>query len=173
MNNSNRGLQRSALVMKILGWAILAFGALGFVYAPGVWWGMLPQGFPVIVPHPESPYQGLHPYIYMILVLYLAWSILMIRGARDPTANAALFDYGILANLFHGVLMLVQAFIVPNEIAHLWTDVPFLLAVSLVLWIYHPNRVAPETLRVPSVPTTNSPLKLSETERRAMKLGHR
>jgi hypothetical protein len=43
--------------------------------------------------------------------------------------------------------MLVQAFIVRNEIAHLWTDVPFLLAVSVILWIYHPNRVVPETSR--------------------------
>jgi hypothetical protein len=46
-----------------------------------------------------------------------------------------------LANLFHGLLMLVQAFIVRNEIAHLWTDVPFLLAVSVILWIYHPTEL--------------------------------
>jgi len=148
MNNANNGLRKSALVMKITGWGVIAFSALGFVYTPGVWWGMLPPGFPHIGPdHPESPYQALHPYIYMILVLYLAWSILMIRGAKDPRANAALFDYGILANLLHGLLMLVQAFIVPNEHAHLWTDVPFLLGVSLILWIYHPNRVAPRDLK--------------------------
>ena len=82
----------------------------------------------------------------MIAVLYLAWAILMIRGARDPKANAALFDFGILANLLHALLMIPQAFIYPNEHAHMWADVPMLLAVCLILWIYHPNRVAPRNV---------------------------
>jgi hypothetical protein len=30
----------------------------------------------------------------MMLMMYVAWAILMIRGARDPKANAALFDWG-------------------------------------------------------------------------------
>jgi hypothetical protein len=68
-------------------------------------------------------------------------------GAKDPKANAALFDYGILANLFHGLLMIPQAFIYPNEHAHLWADVPLAFAVCVILWIRHPNRVAPETRR--------------------------
>jgi hypothetical protein len=83
----------------------------------------------------------------MIIALYMAWGILMVRGAKDPKANAALFDYGILANLFHAVLMIPMAFIYPNEHAHLWADIPVLLAVCLILWVYHPNRVAPETAR--------------------------
>ena len=145
MNSANKGLQQSALVMRILGWGLIVGLALApFVYAPGFLWGALPAGFPHIGPaHPESPYDAFHPYIFMIAVLYLAWAILMIRGAKDPRANAALFDFGILANLLHALLMIPQAFIYPNEHAHMWADVPFLLAVSLILWIYHPNRVAP------------------------------
>ena len=38
-------------------------------------------------------------------------------------------------------------FIYPNEHAHLWADVPLLLAVSTILWVWHPNRMAPETSR--------------------------
>jgi hypothetical protein len=38
--------------------------------------------------------------------LYLAWAILMIRGAKDPKAAASLFDWGILANLLYGLLMI-------------------------------------------------------------------
>jgi hypothetical protein len=68
----------------------------------------------------------------------------MIRGAKDPKANAALFDYGILANLLHGLIMIPQAFIYPHEHAHLWADIPLLFAVCAVLWIWHPNRLAPE-----------------------------
>jgi Family of unknown function (DUF6632) len=150
MSTANTDLQHSALVMRIMGWGLIIGLALGpVVYAPGFMWGSHPAGFPLIGPaHPESAYNGLHPYVLMMGVLYLAWAILMIRGAKDPKGNAALFDYGILANLLHGLVMIPQAFIYPNEHAHLWADVPLLFAVSLILWIWHPNRVAPETSRV-------------------------
>jgi hypothetical protein len=149
MNSADKGLPQSALVMKIMGWGlIVALALAAFVYSPGFLWGRLPAGFPQIGPaHPESPYDALHPYIFMIAVLYLAWAILMIRGAKDPRANAALFDYGILANLLHALIMVPQAFIYPNEHAHFWADIPMLLAVCVILWIYHPNRVAPEIAR--------------------------
>jgi hypothetical protein len=45
------------------------------------------------------------------------------------------------------LVMIPQAFIYPNEHAHLWADVPLLFAVSAILWIWHPNRVAPATSR--------------------------
>jgi hypothetical protein len=147
MSNSKRGLQQSALVMKILGWAMIALPLALPLYPPGFLWGSHPAEFPAVVPHPESPLHGLHPYLFMIIVLYVAWGILMVRGAKDPKANAALFDYGILANLFHAVLMIPMAFVYPNELAHLWADIPLLLAVCVILWIYHPNRVAPELSR--------------------------
>jgi hypothetical protein len=148
MSNVHKSLQQSALAMKILGWALIVGGALAaLVYPSGFLWGSHPANFPAVIPHPESRYDAFHPYLLMIVVLYLAWAILMIRGAKDPKANAALFDYGILANLFHAVLMIPQAFIYPNEHAHLWADIPLLLAVCVILWIYHPNRVAPETSR--------------------------
>jgi len=82
----------------------------------------------------------------MIFVLYVAWAILLIRGAKDPKAAASLFDWGILANLLHGALMLFQAFIEPNEHAHLWTDVPLLFALSAVMWWWHPNRASVERM---------------------------
>jgi hypothetical protein len=147
MNVTNKSLRQSALVMRILGWAMIALPLALPLYPPGFLWGSHSQDFPALVPHPESPLHGLHPYLFMIIVLYVAWGILMVRGAKDPKANAALFDYGILANLFHALLMIPQAFIYPNEHAHLWADVPMLLAVCVVLWVYHPNRVAPEASR--------------------------
>jgi hypothetical protein len=150
MNNTNNGLGQSALVMRLIGWGLIVSLALAaFVYSPGFLWGSLPPWFPQCGPaHPPSPYDALHPYILMIAVLYLAWAILMIRGAKDPKANAALFDYGILANLLHGLIMIPQAFIYPNEHAHLWADIPLLFVVCAILWIWHPNRLAPEISRV-------------------------
>lgn len=145
MSPTNSSLQQSALTMKILGWGlIVGLGVGALVYPAGFMWGSHPASFPNIgPPHPESPLHGLHPYLFMIGVLYLAWGILMIRGAKDPRANAALFDYGILANLLHALIMIPQAFIYPNELAHLWADIPLLFALCVVLWIYHPNRLAP------------------------------
>jgi hypothetical protein len=77
----------------------------------------------------------------MIGALYLAYGILMIRGARDPRANSALFDFGILSSVLHGLVMIPQAFYYPNEHAHLWADIPALGVIVVVLWIWHPNRI--------------------------------
>jgi hypothetical protein len=146
VNGLSKGLQRSALVMRILGWGLIA-GLTGglFLYPPGFLWGSHPASFPNIgPPHPESPLHALHPYLFMILSIYVAYGILLIRGAKDPKANAALFDFGILSSVLHGSVMFVQAFIYPNEHAHLWADVPIAFVVALILWIYRPNRVASE-----------------------------
>ena len=136
-------LRKSAMVMRLVGWG-LAVGLvlLLFIYPPGFFWGTHPGGFPFVGPaHPPSPYAALHPYFYMIVALYVAYGVLMIRGAGDPLGNAALFDYGILANLLHGLVMVPQAFYYPNEHAHLWADIPACLAVVVVCWIWHPRRV--------------------------------
>jgi len=145
MNDTNNKIKQSALVMRVMGWlTIIGFPLGELLYAPGFMWGSHPAEFPTLVPHPESPFNGLHPYLFMLIIVYIAWGILMVRGAKDPKANAALFDWGILANVLHGLLMLIQAFAYPNEHAHLWADVPLLFAVSAVCWIWHPNRIAPE-----------------------------
>jgi hypothetical protein len=148
MNATDQGLRQSALVMRISGWGLIIGVVAAFIYPAGFLWGSHPAAFPFLCwQHPESPYDGLHPYLFMIGALYLAWAILMIRGAGDPRANAALFDYGILANLLHALLMIPQAFIYPNEHAHLWADIPILLAMSVILWVWHPNRVTLQTAR--------------------------
>ena len=142
MNEPSQPLRASALVMKLVGWGTILGGPIAVLaYAPGFFWGELPHGFPLLGPaHPPSPYAGAHPYIFMIFALYIAWAILLIRGAKDPKAAASLFDWGILANLMHGLLMVYQAFAYPNEHAHLWADIPLLFAISAAMWFWHPNR---------------------------------
>lgn len=142
MNDTRVNLQRAALVMRLVGWAISAgVIAMLFIYPPGFLWGVEPESFPHLGPgHPPSPYDGLHPYLFMLGALYVAYGVLMIRGARNPKANAALFDFGILSSVLHALVMIPQSFYYPNEHAHLWADVPALAVVALVLWIWHPNR---------------------------------
>ena len=145
MSDARESLQQSSLMMKITGWGLIAGLLVGIVYPPGFLWGFNPPAFPFICwQHPPSPYDGLHPYLFMIVALYIAWAILMIRGADDPKANAALFDFGILANLLHAGIMVPQALLYPNEVAHLWADVPALLALSAACWHWHPRRLTRE-----------------------------
>ena len=136
-------LRKSAALMRILGWG-LAVGLIfmAFIYPPGFLWGDHPEGFPRIGPaHPPSPYDGLHPYFFMIVAMYVAYGILLIRGAKDPRRNVALFDFGILSSVLHALVMTFQSFYYPNEHAHLWADVPLLFVMAGVLWVWHPNRV--------------------------------
>jgi hypothetical protein len=143
VSDDEQRLRNAALVMKLVGWTLsVGLIALLFLYPPGFLWGVEPESFPHVGPgHPPSPYHGLHPYLFMLGALYLAYGILMIRGARDPRANAALFDFGILSSVLHGLVMIPQAFYYPNEHAHLWADIPALGVITLVLWIWHPNRI--------------------------------
>ncbi len=143
MTTPNQWLAQSSMIMRFTGWFLgIGLVAMLFIYPPGFLWGTLPEGFPHIGPaHPESPYDALHPYLYMLGAMYLALAILLIRGAREPVANSALFDYGILANLLHGLVMVPQAFYYPNEHAHIWADIPGALAISLLLWYRHPRRM--------------------------------
>jgi hypothetical protein len=145
MTDYEKHLQQSAALMRILGW-LLVFGliALLFIYPPGFLWGAHPESFPNIGPaHPPSPYQALHPYLYMLAALYIAYGILLIRGATDPRRNVALFDFGILSSVLHAAVMLFQAFYYPNEHAHLWGDVPMLFVAAGLMWVWHPDRKSP------------------------------
>jgi hypothetical protein len=125
-------LGQSASLMRILGWGlVVGLVPMVFIYSPGFMWGAAPP----------SPYDGLHPYLYMLGALYVAYGILLIRGAKDPRRNVALFDFGILSSVLHGLVMVPLSFLYPNEHAHLWSDVPFIFLMAVVLWIWHPNRV--------------------------------
>lgn len=143
MDAHARHLKASALVMRLIGWTCLVLGLVALVYPPGFFWGILPHGMPHIGPaHPASPYDGLHPYFFMLLALYAGLGICLVRGARDPKRNVALFDFGIVGNLLHGLVMVPQSFIYPNEHAHMWADIPAVFLIVWMLWRWHPDRAS-------------------------------
>jgi hypothetical protein len=76
----------------------------------------------------------------MLVALYAALGILLIRGANDPKSNTALFDFTILSSVLHALVMIPQSFYYPNEHAHMWADVPLLIIISIVFWKWHPRR---------------------------------
>ncbi len=142
MTNQEKHLHQSASLMRILGWLlVVGLILMIFIYPPGFMWGAHMEGFPHIGPaHPPSPYDGLHPYLYMLAALYVAYGILLIRGAKDPRRNVALFDFGILSSVLHALVMIPQSFYYPNEHAHMWSDVPVLFVMAFVIWVWHPER---------------------------------
>jgi hypothetical protein len=146
MQGQEQHLKKATLVMRVIGWACLVgLPAAAVLYAPGILWGSVPLDYycwPNIGPaHPPSPYHGLHPYFFMVAAMYVSYGLLMIRGARDPKRNVALFDYGIVSSIIHGGIMIPQAFIYPGEHAHLWTDIPFAFAIAVACWVWYPDRV--------------------------------
>lgn len=144
MPASNELYKHSALVMRIVGWGLAVGLPLTlFIYPPGFLWGSHPHDMLNIGPaHPASYLDALHPYLFMIAALYVSFGILLIRGARDPKANAALFDFGILSSVFHALVMIPQSLYYPNEHAHMWADIPLLFITAMLLWKWHPNRLA-------------------------------
>jgi hypothetical protein len=144
MVNAEQQLKNTSRAMKVVGWlCLVVLPASAVFYPPGVWWGSVPDDFwlPVLVDHLPSPYHGLHPYAFMLLVLYASFGFLMLRGARDPQRHVALFDYGIAANILHGGIMIPMAFIYPNEHAHLWADIPFAAVVVFLCYKWHPDKI--------------------------------
>lgn len=131
--------------MKILGWGLaVVLPAMLVIYPPGFLWGSVSPDvcFPQIGPaHPASPFDALHPYLFMIAALYIALGILFIRGAHDPRANVGLFDFGILSSILHALVMIPQSLYYPNEHAHMWADIPLLIGMVVILWTWHPNRL--------------------------------
>ena len=144
MNKQKGRLDQSSRMMRVMGWSFLVSMIPGVMLFPnGFLWGGVPINFPLICfTHDPSPLDGLHPYLFMMASMYVAWCILLIRGASEPMANAALIDFGILSNLLHGIVMIPMAFIYPNESAHLYFDIPLLFGMCGVLWYWHPKRTS-------------------------------
>lgn len=78
----------------------------------------------------------------MLKAMYLALSICLVWGAREPLKNAIIIDYVIVSSWLHGLVMLYYAIVLHWERAHLLGDVPMLLIIAVVLMFYHPRRLA-------------------------------
>lgn len=48
MSDASKGLQQSALVMRIMGWGLIVGSVGAFIYPAGFLWGSHPATFPFI-----------------------------------------------------------------------------------------------------------------------------
>jgi len=79
----------------------------------------------------------------MIVSMYYALGICFLMGAKDPVRNSIIIDYTIISSVLHGLVMAYYAmFVLETEMAHMWGDVPFLFAVAIFFFFYHPRKIA-------------------------------
>jgi hypothetical protein len=73
---------------------------------------------------------GQSHYLPMILGVYATLGVFLLIASRKPLENLSLIWFTVWSSIVHGGIMAVQAIKNPDQIGHLWGDVPglFLLA---------------------------------------------
>jgi len=78
-------------------------------------------------------------YLQMILGVYATLGVFLLVAGRNPLAHLSLIWFTVWSSVVHAGIMAAQALANPEHIAHLWGDVPSLLAVAGVLAFLTPG----------------------------------
>jgi hypothetical protein len=88
----------------------------------------------------SGPSHHLPHYLQMILGVYATLGIFLVIASRDPLANLSLIWFTVWSSVVHAGIMALQALANPEQMGHLWGDVPALLLVAAVLALLTPRR---------------------------------
>ena len=84
----------------------------------------------------------------MLLLIYVVWGVFLLRAASNPPAYSSFLAFTMWANLAHGLLMAAQVF---TDVNRYWskflTDIPFVLILSLGIYLWRPRTKADELAR--------------------------
>jgi len=75
----------------------------------------------------------------MLEGVYLVWAIYFFVAARDPLRNLSFLDFTMWANAVHGLIMLVQAIMMPEFHYKIFTDVAYCLILAGGLLFLRPR----------------------------------
>ena len=118
----------------------LALRAVGVIFIVGIY------GLIMIWPSGWSWHSGpshhLPHYLQMILGVYATLGVFLLVASRDPLANLSLIRFTVWSSVVHAAIMAAQALAHPEQIGHLWGDVPALLVVAAVLALLTSRTVA-------------------------------
>ncbi len=81
-------------------------------------------------------------YLQMILGVYATLGVFLLIASRNPLAHLSLIWFTVWSSVVHAAIMAVQALTNPDQIAHLWGDVPALLVFAAVLAFLTPRGTA-------------------------------
>jgi hypothetical protein len=121
----------------------LALRAVGVIFIVGIY--ALITIWPAGWSWHSGPSHHLPHYLQMILGVYATLGVFLLLASRDPLANLSLIWFTVWSSVVHAAIMAAQALANPEQIAHLWGDVPALLAVALVLGLLTPRTAATRT----------------------------
>ena len=115
-------LTRRVLLRTVLA-ATGVFFIVGLYPAARLW----PEGFGWSPPHPA--------FERMVTAIYASLGVFLLLAARRPHRYLPIIDFTIVSSLAHGLVMAIDAWREPANRLHLFTDIPalFLLALLLVL----------------------------------------
>ncbi|MFA7282484.1 MAG: DUF6632 domain-containing protein [Sterolibacterium sp.] len=83
--------------------------------------------------------QGRSEYLEMILGIYATLGVFLVIASRNPLAHRSLIWFTVWSSIVHGGIMAIQSTLYPQNIGHLWGDVPALFAVAATLAILTPR----------------------------------
>lgn len=112
--------------MMYLRWALVV---IGLIFLLGI--------FPLMMLWPSGwRWQPAHyEYEQMILGIYATLGLFLLLAAKKPLENLSLIWFTVWSSIVHATIMLFQALYNPNEMAHLWGDIPALYIIALVLGV--------------------------------------
>lgn len=82
---------------------------------------------------------GQSEYLQMILGIYFTLGVFLMIASQNPLAHRSLIWFTVWSSLVHGGIMAIQAIVYPNQIGHLYGDVPALFIVALVIAFLMPR----------------------------------
>ena len=115
----------------------VALMAVGVIFIVGIYTLIMiwPSGWSW---HSGSAHHLPH-YLQMILGVYATLGIFLLIASRNPLANLSLIWFTVWSSIAHAGIMAAQALANPEQIGHLWGDVPALLVVAAVLAFLTPR----------------------------------
>jgi hypothetical protein len=75
----------------------------------------------------------------MLEGVYFVWGIFFFLAARNPLRFLSFIDFTIWANAVHGIIMVVQALMMPQFHYKMFTDVAYCLVLAVGLWMLRPK----------------------------------
>jgi hypothetical protein len=115
----------------------IALRLVGFTFIVGIYTLVIvwPSGWSWHTGHSHH----LPHYVQMLLGVYATLGVFLLIASRNPLAHLSLIWFTVWSSVVHAAVMAVQALANPDQIAHLWGDVPALLVVAAVLAFLTPR----------------------------------
>ena len=120
----------------------VALAAVGVIYIVGIYSLVMiwPSGWSW---HSAESHHLPH-YLQMILGVYATLGVFLLIASRNPLQHLSLIWFTVWSNVVHAAIMAAQALANPDQVGHLWGDVPALLVIAAVLALLTPRTAAAE-----------------------------